>query len=37
MIAAVVIRERASLLHNDRDYDVRARHSKSKIERVRTA
>jgi len=37
MIAAVVIRERASLLHNDRDYDVLARHLKFKIECVRTA
>jgi predicted nucleic acid-binding protein len=37
LIAAVAIRERASLLHNDRDYDLLARHSKLKIERVRTA
>jgi predicted nucleic acid-binding protein len=37
LIAAVAIRERASLLHNDRDYDVLARHSKLKIERVRSA
>jgi len=35
LIAAVAIREGASLLHNDRDYDVLARHSKLKIERVR--
>lgn len=33
LIAAVAIRERASLLHNDRDYDVLARHSKLRIER----
>jgi predicted nucleic acid-binding protein len=37
LIAAVAIRERVSVLHNDRDYDVLARHSKLKIERVRTA
>jgi len=37
LIATVAIRERASLLHNDRDYDVLARHSKLKIERVRAA
>lgn len=37
LIAAVAIRDRASVLHNDRDYDVLARHSKLKIERVRTA
>ncbi len=37
LIAAVAIRERASLLHNDGDYDVLARHSKLKIERVRAA
>jgi predicted nucleic acid-binding protein len=35
LIATVAIRERASLLHNDRDYDVLARHSKLEIERVR--
>jgi predicted nucleic acid-binding protein len=37
LIAAVAIRERVSVLHNDRDYDVLARHSKLKVERVRTA
>jgi predicted nucleic acid-binding protein len=37
LIAAVAIRERVTLLHNDGDYDVLARHSKLKIERVRTA
>lgn len=37
LIAAVAIRDRASVLHNDRDYDVLARHSKLKIERVRSA
>jgi predicted nucleic acid-binding protein len=37
LIATVAIRERASLLHNDRDYDVLARHSRLKIERVRGA
>jgi hypothetical protein len=36
LIAAVAIRERASLLHNDRDYDVLAQHSKLKVEPVRT-
>lgn len=34
LIAAVAIRERASLLHNDRNYDVLARHSKLKVERT---
>lgn len=32
LIAAVAIRERATLLHNDRDFDVLARHSKLRIE-----
>ncbi|HVO22234.1 MAG TPA: PIN domain nuclease [Candidatus Margulisiibacteriota bacterium] len=35
LIATVAMREGAALLHNDRDYDVLARHSKLKIERVR--
>jgi predicted nucleic acid-binding protein len=37
LIATVATRGRASLLHNDRDFDVLARHSKLKIERVRAA
>ena len=37
LIAAVAIRERVSLLHNDRDFDVLARHSKLRIERLHPA
>jgi predicted nucleic acid-binding protein len=36
LIAAVAIRERATLLHNDRDFDVLARHTPLRIERYRT-
>ena len=36
LIAAVAIRERATLLHNDRDFDVLARHTRLRIERYRT-
>jgi predicted nucleic acid-binding protein len=32
LIAAVAIRERATLLHNDRDFETLARHSKLRIE-----
>jgi predicted nucleic acid-binding protein len=35
LIAAVAIRERATLLHNDRDFDVLARHTRLRIERYR--
>ena len=36
LIAAVAIRERATLLHNDRDFDALARHTRLRIERYRT-
>ena len=36
LIAAVAIRERATVLHNDRDFDVLARHTRLRIERYRT-
>lgn len=36
LIAAVAIRENASVLHNDRDFDVLARHTRLRIERYRT-
>jgi len=36
LIAAVAVREHASVLHNDRDFDVLARHSRLRIERHRT-
>lgn len=32
LIAAVAIRERATILHNDRDFETLARHSKLRIE-----
>jgi hypothetical protein len=34
LIAAVVIRERATLLHNDRDFDVLRRHTRLQVERL---
>jgi hypothetical protein len=34
LIAAVAIRERATLLHNDRDFDVLARHTPLRVEAV---
>jgi predicted nucleic acid-binding protein len=36
LIAAVAIRDRATLLHNDRDYDVLARHTRLRTERYQT-
>ena len=36
LIAAVAIRENATVLHNDRDFDVLTRHSRLRIERYRT-
>jgi hypothetical protein len=36
LIAAVAIREGATVLHNDRDFDVLARHTRLRIERHRT-
>jgi predicted nucleic acid-binding protein len=36
LIAAVAIREGVTLLHNDRDFDVLARHTRLRIERYRT-
>jgi len=36
LIAAVAIRDRATVLHNDRDYDVLARHTRLRTERYRT-
>jgi hypothetical protein len=36
LIAAVAIRERATVLHNDRDFDVLARHTRLRVERYRT-
>lgn len=35
LIAAVAIRERASVLHNDRDFDVLSRHTRLTVERTR--
>jgi predicted nucleic acid-binding protein len=32
LIAAIAIRERVAVLHNDRDFDVLHRHSKLRIE-----
>jgi hypothetical protein len=32
LIAAVAIRERATVLHNDRDFDVLARHTRLRVE-----
>lgn len=32
LIAAVAIRERASVLHNDRDFDVLTRHTRLRVE-----
>ena len=36
LIAAVAIRESATVLHNDRDFDVLAQHTRLRIERHRT-
>lgn len=36
LIAAVAIRERATVLHNDRDFEVLARHTRLRTERYRT-
>ena len=36
LIAAVAIREHATVLHNDRDFDVLARHTRLRAERYRT-
>jgi len=36
LIAAVAIRDDASVLHNDRDFDVLARHTRLRAERYRT-
>ena len=36
LIAAVAIREGATVLHNDRDFDVLARHTRLRTERHRT-
>jgi predicted nucleic acid-binding protein len=36
LIAAVAIREKVSILHNDRDYDVLARYTPLRVERYRT-
>ena len=36
LIAAVAIREGATVLHNDRDFAVLARHTRMRIERYRT-
>lgn len=36
LIASVAIREHATVLHNDRDLDVLARHTRLRIERYRT-
>jgi predicted nucleic acid-binding protein len=35
LVAVVTIRERASLLHNDRDFDVIARHTTLKVHAAR--
>jgi hypothetical protein len=36
LIAAVAIREDATVLHNDRDFDVLAKHTRLRVERYRT-
>ncbi|MBI2161745.1 MAG: PIN domain nuclease [Candidatus Rokubacteria bacterium] len=36
LIAAVAIREHATVLHNDRDFEVIARHTRLRVERYRT-
>lgn len=36
LIAAVAIREKATVLHNDRDYEVLAKHTRLRTERYRT-
>ncbi len=36
LIATVAIREHATILHNDRDFDVLARHTRLRTERYRT-
>ena len=36
LIGAVAIRERATVLHNDRDFETLARHTRLRIERYRT-
>jgi predicted nucleic acid-binding protein len=36
LIAAVAIREKVTVLHNDRDYEVLARHTRLRTERYRT-
>lgn len=36
LIAAVAIREGATVLHNDRDFDLLVRHTRLRVERYRT-
>jgi predicted nucleic acid-binding protein len=36
LIAAVAIREPAAVLHNDRDFETLARHTRLRVERCRT-
>jgi predicted nucleic acid-binding protein len=36
LIAAVAVRENVTLLHNDRDFEVLARHTRLRTERYRT-
>jgi predicted nucleic acid-binding protein len=36
LIAAVALRERATVLHNDRDFEVLAKHTRLRTERYRT-
>lgn len=36
LIAAIAIREGATVLHNDRDFEVLAKHTRLRIERYRT-
>jgi hypothetical protein len=36
LIAAVAIREGATVLHNDRDFELLARHTRLRLERYRT-
>jgi predicted nucleic acid-binding protein len=36
LIAAVAVREHATVLHNDRDFDVLAQHTRLRVERYRT-
>lgn len=36
LIAAIAIREGATVLHNDRDFEVLAKHTRLRLERYRT-